>query len=137
MREIFVFFDRQLGYIAEWQQASDKEGFALRLSTERLFHLPAQLGSDDSSFECDEADPAEFMACHSDVDLGRVWKFVRTFRSSPNLKPNIASWIGAVIFAKVTGGKVSILEKASSTRRKSCPAPFERSNATSCRSKTS
>jgi hypothetical protein len=28
------------------------------------------------------------------------------FRSGPDLKSNVASWIGAATFAKVTGGKV-------------------------------
>jgi hypothetical protein len=109
--EIFVFSDRQIGSVAEWQQAIDKEGFALRLSTSGLSdevsgHVPAQLGNDDAGFECDQADSAELTARYSDVDFGHAWKFARAFRSVPNLKPNIASWIGAVIFAKVTGGKV-------------------------------
>jgi hypothetical protein len=111
MREIFVFSDRPLVSIAEWQQAIDKEGFALRLSTERPFHslsghLPAQLGSDDASFECNQAESAEFMARYPDVDFGHAWKFGLAFRSGPDLKSNVASWIGAVVFAKATGGKV-------------------------------
>ncbi len=111
MREIFVFSDRQLGSIAEWQKAIDKEGFALRLSTsdfsdEVSGHVPARLGHDDAGFECDQADSAALMARYPDVDFGHAWKCVRAFRSGPDLKPNIASWIGAVIFANVTGGKV-------------------------------
>jgi hypothetical protein len=31
--EIFVLSDRQIGSIAEWQQAIDAAGFALRFST--------------------------------------------------------------------------------------------------------
>lgn len=111
MREIFVFSDRQLGSITEWQQAIDKEGFALRLSTSGLSdevsgRVPARFGHDDAGFECDQADSAALMARYPDVDFGHAWKFVRAFRSGPELKPNIASWIGAVIFANVTGGKV-------------------------------
>jgi hypothetical protein len=111
VREILVFFDRQLGSVAEWQEAIDKEGFALRLSTSGPIaglsgYLPAKLGNDDASFGCDQADVAELMAHYSDADFGHAWKFAQAFRSGPDLKLNIASWIGAVIFAKVTGGKV-------------------------------
>jgi len=52
-------------------------------------------------------DVAEFMSRYSDVDFGHAWRFVRAFRSAPQLKPNVAAWISAAIFAKVTSGKVS------------------------------
>ena len=111
MREIFVFSDGRVGSIAEWQHAIDKEGFALRLSThshssEVSGQVHARLGHDDAGFECDQVDSAELMARHSDVDFGHPWKLALAFRSGPDLKSNIASWIGAVIFARVTGGEV-------------------------------
>jgi hypothetical protein len=108
---LFVFFDRQLGSVAEWQQAIDKEGFAIRLSTSDLSdemsgHVPARLGYDDAGFACDQADSTTLMARYPDVDFRHAWRCVRAFRSGPDLKSNVASWIGAVIFAKITGGKV-------------------------------
>jgi len=111
MREIFVLSNSQVSSIAEWQQAIDKEGFALRLSTSGLFdemngHVQARLGHEDAGFECGQLDSAELLTRYSDVDFGHAWKFVRTFRSSSTLKSNIASWIGAATFANVTGGKV-------------------------------
>ena len=55
--EIHVFSDRKLASIAQWQQAVDAEGFALRLSTEGSFEalrgfLPAQWSDRQAGFEC-------------------------------------------------------------------------------------
>jgi hypothetical protein len=107
--EIFVFCDRQIGSIAEWQAAIDAEGFALRLSTSGLSNEVsghARFGHDDAGFECDQADSAALMARYPAVDFGHAWRCVRAFRSGPDLKSNIVSWIGVVIFAKVAGRKV-------------------------------
>jgi hypothetical protein len=69
-------------------------------------YVPAKLGNDDAGFECDQARSAEIMAHYPDADFGHAWQFARVFRSGPHLKSNIASWIGAAIFAKVTSGRV-------------------------------
>lgn len=111
MSEIFVFSDRRVGSMADWQRAIDNEGFALKLSTnsvtdELTGFLSAKLGNKDAGFECDQADAATLMARYPDVDFGHAWRFARVFRGDPDLKSNIASWVGAVIFAKVTGGKI-------------------------------
>jgi hypothetical protein len=68
--------------------------------------VPARLGHDDAGFEYDQADAAALMARYLDIDFGHAWRFARVFRSGPDLKSNIASWIGAVIFAKIAGGKI-------------------------------
>jgi hypothetical protein len=111
MREIFVFSDRQIGSFAAWRQALNKEGFALRLSKngpadELIGHVSAKLGKEYAGFECDQADSAEIMSHYPDVDFGQAWRFAWSFRSGPELRSNVASWIGAAILAKVTGGKV-------------------------------
>jgi hypothetical protein len=68
--------------------------------------VPAKLGNKDTGFECDQADSAKIMANYPHVDFGHAWKFARAFRSGPDLRSNVASWIGAVIFGQVTGGKI-------------------------------
>ena len=109
--EIFVLSDSQIGSIAEWQQAIEAEGFALRLSTGDASdglsgQMSARFGNEDVEFECEQVESDELMSRHSDVDFGHAWKFVRAFRGSPTLKQNVAAWISAAIFAKLTGGKV-------------------------------
>jgi hypothetical protein len=109
--EIFVFSDSQIGSIAEWQQAIEAEGFALRLSTdgssdELSGQMAARFGNEDIGFEYNQVDVVGLMSRYTDVDFSHAWKFVRAFRSAPQLKPNVAAWIGAAIFAKLTGGKV-------------------------------
>src|SRR5690349_4231303 len=88
---IFVFFDRQPGSVAEWPQATDKEGFALRLSTSDLSdetsgHAPARHGNAAAGFACDQADSTTLMARYPDVDFRHAWRCVRAFRSGPGLE---------------------------------------------------
>lgn len=109
--EIFVFSDRQVSSMAEWQEAINKQGFPLRLSTKRPFaelggHLPAQLDGEDIWFECDHFDAAELMAHYAEVDFGHAWKFVLAFRIGASLKAPLGAWIAATAYARATGGFV-------------------------------
>src|SRR5215831_9926482 len=92
---LFVFSDRQVSSIAEWQRAIEAEGFALRFSTtgpadELSGSVAAKLGNDDAGFECNQESSADIMARYPDVDFGHAWQFAKVFRSGPTLKSNIA-----------------------------------------------
>src|SRR5262249_2649434 len=103
--------DRQVSWIAEWQRAIEAEGFALRFSTtgpadELSGSVAAKLGNDDAGFECNQESSADIMARDPDVDFGHAWQFAKGLPQRSHLEVEYCSWIGAAIFAKVTGGKV-------------------------------
>jgi hypothetical protein len=84
--EQLVLSDRRLASIAEWQDAIDATGFALRLSSETPFDeldgfLPAQLGERSTGFECRHW-PADGLIVESpDLDFGRRrWRHALSFR---------------------------------------------------------
>jgi hypothetical protein len=109
--EIFVFSDRRLASIEEWQQALDKEGFGLRLDTSRPIaalrgHLPAHRGEQEAGFECDHFDAAEMLEHLADVDLGRRWTQCLAFRFGGNFFALWGANAAAAAYARATGGVV-------------------------------
>ena len=109
--EIYVLSDRQLASIAEWQQAIDQEGFALRLSTERPFdalsgHLPAQWDDKHAGFECDHWEASDIIDANPDVDFGRQWKHVLAFRFGGDFHALLGAYAAAAAYARATDGVV-------------------------------
>ena len=85
---LFVFSDRQVSSIAEWQRAIEAEGFALRFSTtgpadELSGSVAAKLGNDDAGFECNQESSADIMARYPDVDFGHAWHSRRSSAAVP------------------------------------------------------
>jgi hypothetical protein len=111
--EIFALSDRRLASMAEWQQAIDREGFDLRVDTERPFeelsgHLPAWRGGQHAGFECDHFDPGELLDQEEleDVDFGHRWKYMLAFRFGGDFYALWGAFAAAAAYARATSGVV-------------------------------
>jgi len=111
--EIFVMSDRRLGSMAEWQQAIDKEGFALRLDASRPLealhgHLPAWRGREPAGFECDHWDPAKLLDNDdlADIDFGHRWTQALAIRFGGDFLALWGAFAAATAYARATGGVV-------------------------------
>ena len=109
--EFFVFSDKRLSSIGEWQQAIDAEGFDLKLDTSRPFdqlsgHLPAHRGEEHAGFECDHFNPADIMDAFQGIDLGRSWTYVLAFRFGGDWHALWGASAAAAAYARATGGVV-------------------------------
>jgi hypothetical protein len=109
--EIFVWSDRRLGSIEEWQQAIDREGVPLRLSTEGTFDalqgfLPATWGEHETGFECDHFDADEFTDDMEEFGSGRQWKQVLAFRWGGDFGAAVSAFAAAGAYARATDGVV-------------------------------
>jgi hypothetical protein len=136
--EIYVLSDRQLASIAEWQQAIDREGFALRLSTQCPFealrgHLPAQWGDKHAGFECDHWKGSEVIDESPDVEFGRRWEHALAFRFGGDFGALLGAYAAAAAYARATdgvvfdgeSGEVLTPEKAAQTAREFERGPAE------------
>lgn len=109
--ELYVLSDIRLPSIAAWQQAIDADGFPVRLFTGRPFAdlrgvLPVQLSDRQTAFECGHWDLSDLVETYTDVDFGRRWKFVLSFRWTGNPYEGIAAYMAGGAYAKATGGVV-------------------------------
>lgn len=109
--EIFVFSDRRLGSIAEWQAAVDAESFALRISDKRPFDalsgfLPMQLEGRGSGCECDHYDAGEIMDGFADIEFSRRWRHVLAFRFGGHIDECICAYMAGAAYARATEGCV-------------------------------
>ncbi len=109
--EIWVFSDRQLNSIAEWQAAIDAEGYPLQLSTDAIFaklrgFLPMRLREQPSGCECYHDPADELIEAWSNVDFGHAWKYALGFRWGGNLSALQAAWMAATAYAAATSGIV-------------------------------
>jgi hypothetical protein len=109
--EIYALSDRRLASIAEWQQAIDREGFALRLDTSRPFeglsgHLPAHRGGQHAGFECDHWDAAELIDGYNDIEFGHRWTENLAFRFGGDDFALWGAYAAATAYARATDGVV-------------------------------
>jgi hypothetical protein len=110
--ELWVFSDKKLNTISEWQHAIDAEDYPLKLTQGVQFEnlkgfLPAQLRGETCGFECywDNADA--LMRGSPDVNFGDAWKFALALRwmgSSPNELR--AAWMAGMAYARATDGVI-------------------------------
>lgn len=109
--ELFIFSDRQLGSIAEWQGAIDAEGFALHLSDETPFFeldgfLPMMVNDKETGFECVHWNAREIMSESPRVDFGHDWKYALAFRWGSDIYALAAAYMAGAAYARATGGVV-------------------------------
>ena len=110
--ELWVFSDRRLNSVAEWQAAIDAEGYPLRLATAKQFadlhgFFPMRLRGEFTGFECHHDDPAEFALANPDVDFGRTWTYTLGFRwSGMRVDELRAAWMAATAYAQASGGVI-------------------------------
>jgi hypothetical protein len=111
--EMWVFSNRRVESIAEWQRAIDSENYPLKLSIETPFEdlkgfLPATLYEEATGFECDHRPAEEFIRYMQrempDLNLGHDWEFVLAFRWRGDLDELLAAWMAAAAYASATDG---------------------------------
>jgi hypothetical protein len=106
-----VLSDRRLATTAEWQQAIDAEGFALKLDpgcalAEASGFFPAHFGDKLTGFECYHDDAKEVIDSYEDVDFGRRWTHALGLRIIGNYDELRAMFMAATAYARATGGVV-------------------------------
>lgn len=110
--ELWVFSDKQLRTIAEWQLAIDAEGYPLALSDEILFEqlkgfLPMHLRAELTGFECYHDDAAEMIRENPDIDFGHAWKYLLGFRWLGSKVSELrAAWMAGTAYAQATDGVI-------------------------------
>lgn len=109
---LWVFSDKQLGSIAEWQAAIDAETYPLRLSNSMLFEslrgfLPAHLSGELTGFECYHDDAKKLISDNSDLNFDHSWKYVLSFRwVGSKVNELRAAWMAGTAYAQATGGVI-------------------------------
>jgi hypothetical protein len=110
--ELWVFSDKQLNSIPEWQKAIDAEGYPLKFTDEIAFQelqgfLPVQLRSEKTGFECYHDDAGELIRSNSDINFGHAWNFVLGFRwVGSSLNELRAAWMAGTAYAQATDGMI-------------------------------
>lgn len=110
--ELWVFSDKQLSTIAEWQAAIDAQGYPLKLDDSRPLEtfkgfLPAHLRGDSTGFECYHDDVGKLISGNSDINFGRSWRYVLAFRwVGSKVNEQRAAWMAGTAYAHATDGVV-------------------------------
>ena len=115
--ELFVLSDKKLNSMGEWQTAIDNEEFPIRLANDRQIEtlkgfLPVVLRRVKTGFECGHQPVEVFMREGSDVDFGRGWQHMLTFRWGGDLNQLQSAWMAAAAYARATNGVVFDDEEA-------------------------
>jgi hypothetical protein len=110
--ELWVFSDKQLGSIAEWQAAIDAEGYSLDLEKDASFEnlngfLPCHLRGELTGFECYHDDASALMRNNAGFDFGHEWKYALGFRwLGSKQNETLAAWMAGTAYARATVGIV-------------------------------
>jgi hypothetical protein len=108
--ELWVFSDRKLHSMAEWQAAIDAEGYPLRLSADMVFEklrgfFPSYLRGELAGFEAYREGAGELMHSNSSVHFDHEWKYALGFRWLGSCVNEMrAAWMAATAYAQATGG---------------------------------
>lgn len=109
-RALWVFSDRQVNSIAEWQAGIDAEGYPLRLSAELIFEklrgfLPSYLRGELAGFETYHEDAGTLIRNNSVIHFDHEWKYALGFRwLSSKVNELRAAWMAATAYAQATDG---------------------------------
>jgi hypothetical protein len=110
--ELWIFSNKQLDTINQWQVAIDRDGYPLRLSTEKPLEalngfLPSSLRDELTGFECFHENAAEFLRGKPDLHFDYSWKYVLAIRWLGSKRNELlAAWIAAVAYACATDGVI-------------------------------
>jgi len=111
--ELWVFSDRELNSIAEWQAAVDAEGYALKLEKDASLQnlngfLPCYLNGELAGFECYHDDVAELIRANANLDFGHDWKYALGFRWLGSKQAEaLAAWMAGTAYARATDGVIA------------------------------
>jgi hypothetical protein len=107
---LWVFSDRQLNSVAEWQAGIDAEGYPLRLSIDRIFEqlrgfLPSYLRGELVGFETYHQDAGALIRGNPAIHFDHEWKYALGFRwLSGKVNELRAAWMAATAYAQATDG---------------------------------
>jgi hypothetical protein len=108
---LYVFSDKQVKSVAEWQAAIDREGYPLQLRPDMIFEqlsgfFPMHLRGELTGFECYHEDlPDVKEDVIPDIDLGHEWKFVLGFVwLGSKWNELVTAWMAATAYAQATDG---------------------------------
>jgi hypothetical protein len=106
-----VLSDERLNSNAEWQKAIDAEEFSLRLFDGKHAdadngNLSVWLDDEETSIEYGVYDFSELREDFEHINFGRDWKYAISFTWSSSFAEEIAAWMAATAYARVTGGVV-------------------------------
>jgi len=110
--ELWVFSDKQLSTIAEWQAAIDAQDYPLKLDDSKALEtlkgfLPAYLRGESTGFECYHEDAGKLISGNSDLDFGHPWKYVLAFRwVGSKVIEQRAAWMAGTAYAQATNGVI-------------------------------
>jgi hypothetical protein len=110
--ELWVFSDRQLNSIVEWQAAVDGENYPLKLSDEKSFEtlngfLPSHLRGELTGFECYHDDAGKLMQNNAGLNFGHEWKYALAFRwLGSKQDESLAAWMAGTAYARATNGVI-------------------------------
>jgi hypothetical protein len=110
--EFFVFSDRRLETVAEWNSALAKIGFEVVIEeigkiAELRGHQPTKLRGRDVWIEYDHFDPIEFLESMKEyVQTKRSWKYLLALRFGGDFHALAAAQMVAAAYAKMTNGVV-------------------------------
>jgi hypothetical protein len=109
--EMWVFSDRELDTVSDWQAAIDAEGYQLQLAADVQLKplsgfLPAHLRGELTGFECYHDDAAEFIRENSRIDFGHTWKFALGLRVGSKESELLAAWMSGTAYAQATDGVI-------------------------------
>jgi hypothetical protein len=110
--ELWIFSDRQLSSITEWQAVIDAENYPLQLSDEKPFEklngfLPTRLRGELTGFECYHDDAGELMLKNAGLNFGHEWKYVLAFRWLGSKEDEtLAAWMAGTAYARATDGVI-------------------------------
>lgn len=109
--EVYVFSDRQLGSIAEWQVAIEADGFDVRLDASRAFadlsgFLPVVIEGRPAGFECDHFEAGSMIdeLTEEGFPVEHRWKHLLVFRFGGNYDEGVAAAVAAAVYARSTDG---------------------------------
>ena len=111
--ELWVFSDKRLKSIVEWQAAIDAEGYPLKLSDKEKFDklngfLPSELRGELTGFECYHDDAHELMQNNAGINFGHQWKYALGARwLGSNESEGLAAWMAGTAYARATEGIVA------------------------------
>jgi hypothetical protein len=109
--ELFVFSDKRLETITDWNATLVEMGFGVVIEdSRRIAELsgsqPTKLRGRDVWIEYDHFDPTKFFEEQDYVRKERNWKYLLAFRFGGDLYALTAVYMAAAAYAKATDGAV-------------------------------
>jgi hypothetical protein len=111
--DLYIFSNRPVRSMAEWQSAIDDDGFQILLDLTTAFDdlngfLPVRLDGAGTGFEVGHESAAELVGqcSEDDIDIGGPWACALAFHWGGDLREMIAAFSTASSYARVTEGVV-------------------------------